>query len=124
MNAVLRVLYRDIYFPQVAQVKTVLSPLLLKRVYFGSTMYQVFDFKHLPVFKFHPDPRASFLNLKSFIFLGPKNGPIGHSEEPVVLVQLHEVPEGGERLEPAPVLSLSRLVFTSPLMFSSSRFSR
>ena len=54
--------------------------------------------------------QEAFVEITASSFSGSQDGPFGHSKEPVVLVQLHEVLEGGERLEPAPVLSLRRLV--------------
>ena len=54
--------------------------------------------------------QEAFVEIMATSFSGSQDGPFGHPEEPVVLVQLHEVLEGGERLEPAPVLSLRRLV--------------
>ena len=54
--------------------------------------------------------QEAFVEIMATSFSGSQDGPFGHPEEPVVLVQLHEVLEGGERLEPSPILSLRRLV--------------
>jgi hypothetical protein len=47
------------------------------------------------------------LEIKNF-FSGPQNGLVSDFEEPIFPLRIHEVSQGGKRVEPTSVLFVSR----------------